>query len=711
MTIIKIAGRKSEVAIHAVPGEAPYIVYWGAASQSAVLPEMMRHAVPGREDTVLRPSLAMEPGLGLSAQPGLLITRGRRDWDALLCVETAEHRGHDLRIICADKAAGVRLVHDFAASPKHDIITVTARLENIGEAALEVQRAQTLTLPLPPHISDIIGFSGLWAGEFQTERITRFAGAWVRENRRGRGSHNGWPGFMLSDAATDAHHGEAYGLHLGWSGNSRLCAETLSENRVLASAGALFLPGEIVLEPGEHLDLPALHIGWSDAGLNGLSRDYHDHIRQDILPRRSVSSPRAERPVHYNSWEAVYFDHQPEVLKHLAALAAEAGAERFVLDDGWFAGRRSDAAGLGDWTVDRSVYPQGLTPLIDHVQTLGMEFGLWIEPEMVNPDSDLYRAHPDWVLQSAAREPVPFRGQLILDLTRAQVSDHIFTALDTLLRENAIGYLKWDMNRDANHPANALGHAAAHAQIVAVYALIDRLRRAHPQVAIESCASGGGRADLGILRRTDRVWTSDNNDALERLAIQWGASHMLPLCVTGAHVGPRQCHITGRILPMPLRAAVAIFGSMGIEADLRDESAEDRAVLARAVTLYKQHRHLLHDGDFLRLERSDIYMAFGVVASEGDEALFLRANIAEPAFAIPAPLRLKGLQPGLYYHLRLVWPEDWRSPASAGVEGAARLSGEGIVMTGADLMQIGVQLPVSHPQTALLLHLAVKEQV
>lgn len=716
MAIFTLKGRTAALVIHAKPGAPPYILHWGAdpcgaaSAGTIVFPEDMRCPVPGREDAVLRPSLAMEPGLGLAAEPGLLIARNRRDWDALLCVEAVEQGARNLRIICHDANAGVRLTYDFRSSAAHDIITASARLENSGETVLEVQRAQTLTLPVPPHMRDIMGFAGLWAGEFQSERMHRFAGSWVRENRRGRGGHNGWPGVILAAAETCEHHGEAYGLHLGWSGSSRLCVETLPENRGLASAGALLLPGEIVLDAGEGLDLPALHLGWSHAGLNGLSQNFHDHIRADVLPRRQIQPDRPARPVHYNSWEAVYFDHELETLKHLAALAAAAGAERFVLDDGWFKGRRHDAAGLGDWRVDRDIYPQGLQPLIEAVTGHGMEFGLWVEPEMVNPDSDLYRAHPDWALQSPARQPVPFRNQLVLDFTRPKVRGFIYAALDRLLSENAIGYLKWDMNRDVNHPANAQGQAAAHAQVEAVYALMDRLRAAHPHIAIESCASGGGRADLGILRHSDRVWTSDNNDALERLGIQWGASHMLPLCITGAHVGPRACHITGRILPMQLRVAVAMFGSMGIEADLRDESAEDRAVLARAIALYKQHRALLHDGNFIRLERSAAHIAFGAVAADRSEALFLRANIAEAAFAMPSPLRFAGLDPEQAYHLRLVWPEDWQSPARDAAAMVGQLSGQGITMIGADLMCIGVQIPVSHPQTALLFHLKTADE-
>ncbi|WOE75832.1 alpha-galactosidase [Alterisphingorhabdus coralli] len=705
MSIVTLSGRNVQLVVNARSGQPPLILHWGAPVAGDAFPEMLRHPVPGREDVVLRPSLAMEPGLGLSAQPGLLISRNRRDWDVLLGVEVVERQPNKIRLICADQHAEVRLIYDFISSEGHNVITASARLENIGQSSLAVHRALTMTLPLPPHISDIIGFSGLWAGEFQTERIKRFAGAWVRENRRGRGGHNDWPSMMLADASTDEHQGDAYGLHLGWSGNSRLSVETLPENRILASAGALFFPGEIVLQAGAHIDLPALHLGWSNMGLNGLSQSYHEHIRQDVMPQRSLQPERPERPVHYNSWEAVYFDHDLDTLAQLADLAAEAGAERFVLDDGWFKGRRSDQAGLGDWQVDTRVYPDGLTPLIDHVHSLGMEFGLWVEPEMVNPDSDLYRAHPDWILQSTAREPIPFRNQHLLDLTRSEVFDHIYDALDRLLCENPIGYLKWDMNRDINHPANALGLAVAHEQIRAVYAMVDRLRQAHPAVAIEGCSSGGGRADLGILQRTERIWASDNNDALERLGIQWGASHMLPLCATGAHVGPRICHITGRILPMELRVAVAMFGNMGIEADLRQESDKDRMALARAIALYKQHRDLLHQGDFYRLERETGHLAVGVVSKARDDALFMRVNLAESAFAIPSPLRLKGLDAEQRYQISLVWPDAWCAPNRHANKLVQQLQAGEIIMTGADLMHSGLQLPVSHPQTALMLHL------
>eukprot|EP00903_Cladosiphon_okamuranus_P002613 g2611.t1 len=330
---------------------------------------------------------------------------------------------------------------------------------------------------------------------------------------------------------------------------------------------------------------------------------------------------RKKRPIHYNTWEAVYFDHDHETLFNLANKAAEVGAERFILDDGWFGSRRNDKAGLGDWWPSKDVYPDGLGPLIKHVTDLGMEFGLWFEPEMVNPDSELYREHPDWILHAEGVEQVPFRSQFVLDLTRPEVSDYLFDHMHKLLSEHEISYVKWDMNRDVHHPGSR-GRPAIHQQTRALYALIERLREAHPDLEIESCSSGGARADYGILRRTDRIWTSDSNDALDRQRIQRGASHFFPLEIMGAHVGPETCHITGRRLSMEMRVATALFGHMGMELNLLEEAPANLEVLKAGLALHKQHRDLIHSGDFHRLDTPDHVNAIGVVAKDRSEALF-----------------------------------------------------------------------------------------
>jgi alpha-galactosidase len=302
------------------------------------------------------------------------------------------------------------------------------------------------------------------------------------------------------------------------------------------------------------------------------------------------------RAVHVNSWEGFYFDHDEAALMALADRSAALGVERFVLDDGWFAGRNDDTAALGDWTPDATKYPRGLGPLADHVVSLGMEFGLWVEPEMVNPDSDLFRAHPDWALQVGGIAPPTSRHQLVLDLGRAEVRDYLFDRLDALLRDLPIAYLKWDHNRDLAPAGHAGGRAGYHAQVLGTYALIDRLRAAHPGVEIESCAGGGGRTDAGIAQRTHRFWTSDCIDAVSRVRMQRGFLHFMPPELMGSHVGADPAHSTGRGQSMAFRAAVALPGHFGVELDPATLAPDAAATLAMWIDRYKHLRNRLHNG-------------------------------------------------------------------------------------------------------------------
>ena len=310
---------------------------------------------------------------------------------------------------------------------------------------------------------------------------------------------------------------------------------------------------------------PWVYVAASDAGLDGLAESWHGY-------QRSLPAHPDVQPVVLNVWEAVYFDHDLDRLKEIAERAARVGVERFVLDDGWFHDRRDDTAGLGDWVVDPAVWPDGLDPLIEHVTGLGMEFGLWFEPEMVNPDSDLFREHPDWILSAGGRVPLEHRHQQVLDLTRPEVLDHLFERVDAVLSAHDIRYVKWDHNRDLLEAGSGArgGAPAVHEQTLAFYALLDRLRAAHPSVAWESCASGGGRIDLGVLERVQRVWASDMTDALARQQIQRWTTQLVAPEYVGAHVSAPTSHTTGRTLSLDFRCATALFGAFGIEWDLTD---------------------------------------------------------------------------------------------------------------------------------------------
>jgi alpha-galactosidase len=421
-----------------------------------------------------------------------------------------------------------------------------------------------------------------------------------------------------------------------------------------------------------------------------LAQAFHGFLRQTVLPARADWGPRK---VHLNSWEALGFGLSQDKLIALAEDAASLGIERFVLDDGWFGGRRNDQTSLGDWTVSPDVFPEGLGPLIARVHDLGMDFGLWVEPEMVSPDSDLYRAHPDWCLHTEGRARPTMRGQLALDMARAEVRDYLFEGLDALLRAHPIAYLKWDHNRDL--------FPSAAGQTQGFYALLDRLRAAHPHVEIETCASGGGRIDFGVLSRCTRVWPSDNNDPIERLRIIPAWSQFLPLEVLGSHVGPSPNPITGRQTSMDFRAKVAIFGHMGVEADPARMTEQDRATLAAHIAVYKAWREVLHNGALHRLVHPDPDVT-GMLVTHGDKALALVAQTAFSPVFDAAPVRLAGLEPEARYRVTLhePWPpkarhyladpDAWRS---------------GLTLSGTALMSHGLALPLTHPETAWLIAL------
>ncbi|MCG8511218.1 MAG: alpha-galactosidase, partial [Rhodospirillales bacterium] len=531
--------------------ETPECLYWGAPLPAGedleTLAFSQRRAAPvALFDSHAPLSICPEERRGWLGRPGLIATTlDGRPLSPRFSIADVESSPNSLvfGLQCAD--SGTRLRIGFALDADTDMITATAELTG-GEAGIRLGWLTVCALPVPDHVEAIVDFSGRWIGEFQLQQTPWTLGTHQRESREGRTGHAHFPGVILPGRNSGNGFGEVYALHLGWSGGHRSFAEELSDGRRQVQVGAFLRPGEISLEEGETHTTPPLFAAFSAGGINGTMDAFHRHARARIV---GFPDPARPRPVHYHCWEAVYFNHDVAILKDIAGKAAALGAERFVLDDGWFPGRADDTAGLGDWVVDVGKFPNGLGPLIDHVESLGMRFGLWVEPEMINVDSDLHRYHPDWVLGGDAQDQPSGRQQYVLDLSRPEVTDHLFTRIDDLLSAYRIDYLKWDHNRPLIGGSGAQTHA--------FYGLIDRLRAAHPDVEIESCASGGGRTDFGVLKRTHRVWLSDSNDALVRLGMQHNAVLFLPPEITGSHVGPRVCHTSGRTLPMSFRAWVA----------------------------------------------------------------------------------------------------------------------------------------------------------
>ena len=705
---IHLSSGETSIIISCVAGQRPHIAYWGqvlAQSPGGKLVELhTRQHAPGSAAEEVPASLLNELGSGVLGHPGFAAHRAGRDWASLFTVARVEQLSEQaVRIACEDANADISATHDLHLHSDTGILTIDTAIENTGDASLSIDWCATAVLPIDQRMQRILGFTGRWAGEFKIEDIPLFTGSYVRENKSGRTSHDNFPGLIAASGAATEDAGMCFGFHIGWSGNSRLRVDRLSDGRAFFQAGEYLFPGELMLQPEERYRAPTLYAGHSASGLNSLSQKFQSHVRTHVLDNRIRRKPR---PVHYNTWEAVYFDHDTDKLKALADAAAEVGAERFVLDDGWFGARRSDAAGLGDWRVSKDAYPDGLAPLIHHVNGLGMEFGLWFEPEMVNPDSDLYREHPDWILQAEGVPQVTSRNQYVLDLTRPVVADHLYEQMRAILSAHSIAYIKWDMNRDVHHPGSG-GRPVASDQTRAVYALMDRIREAFAELEIESCASGGGRADYGVLKRTDRIWTSDTNDALDRQIIQKGASHFFPLEITGTHVGPAKCHITGRKLSMQLRIATAMFGHMGMELNLLEEDAKDLDVLKTGIVLHKQHRALLHSGDFYRLDTPDYANAIGVVSKDQTEALYSWCNLTGHSETLPARMYFAGLDPAQNYHLKIVWSHPVHSISSPSVIDTLGLAGEGARLSGELLMKAGLQMPLLHPETCVLYHLSV----
>lgn len=705
-TIHRLDGTRSSLVIDTGGAGIPLLRYWGQRLPDGFDAETLagwysRPLPDASLDRDVPLTLLPEFGFGWFGTPGLLGCRDRRDWATAFELIGQGRNGNGITLHCRDTVAGLELDLAIELDVDTDVISRRSVLRNTGDRDYWLSWCAAGVFPLPGHCREALSFQGKWAQEFQERRILLGVGIWSRENRRGPTSHDAFPGVIVGTAGFSEQRGEVYGFHLGWSGNHRLLSESLDDGRRQLQMGAWLTPGEIVLAPGEHYASPTVYAAYSAQGLNPLSDGFHRFVRRRILhwPGRRMTP----RPVHFNTWEALYFDHDFNRLRALADAAAALGVERYVLDDGWFRGRDHTRAGLGDWTPDPRKYPDGLGPLVDYVRGLGMEFGLWLEPEMVNPDSDLYRAHPDWALHLAGRPTITGRNQLVLDLTRREVGDYLFEAIGRLLCDHPVTYLKWDMNR-AWVTAGSAGIAAYHRQTRALYALIDRLRTAHPGVEIETCASGGGRADYGILIRTQRVWTSDSNDALERQSIQRGFGRFFPPEIMGAHIGPSPAHTSGRRHTLAFRAATALFGHLGLELDLLELSAGERTELQTWIALYKRLRHLLHGGRTLRLDDLEPgKTGHGVVATDSTEALFSVVQLSALATAVPAPIRLPGLDPSTGYRLTLL------GPPAAGLRfdtaGLQALRDGTLILSGAALAGVGLQLPVQPPESALLLHL------
>ncbi|WP_380056807.1 alpha-galactosidase [Falsihalocynthiibacter sp. SS001] len=665
--------------------DLPSVIYWGAPlpqdeDLNTFCASAQLDVTGGMLDEVPPITICPVAGDSFPGQAGISIrtARGKRILPVFSEVKVSSS-GAILQISARDAGHGLTYSAQFAADDATGIITASASLNS--DEPIVVEHFCAPVLPAQQQSEEMIDFAGKWIGEMQSVRTPWQAGARMRDNLTGRSGHEHFPGLYLPATGTKNTSGEAHALHYGWAGGHRLVAEELPDGRrqvQFSHASGSYT------EAGTTFASAPLYLAYSDHGLNGCAVAFQRHVRDRI-----ITWPRRKRPVHYNCWEAIYFDHNLETLSEIADRAAALGAERFVLDDGWFGKRDDDTSSLGDWVLDRRKWPDGLTPLIDHVHSLGMSFGLWFEPEMINPNSDLYRAHPDWILGRA--DQTLGRQQMVLDIAREEVQEYLYERISQVLSENAIEYIKWDHNRVL--PANDV------AQTRGIYALMDRLRASFPSVEIESCSSGGGRMDYGILEHTQRVWLSDSNDALERLRIQHEAALFLPAAVTGSHVGPRHCHTSGRNLDISLRAWTAAQRHMGFEMDPRELTEDEARVLTNVTSWWKANRDWMFEGDIHRLDAPDPEITAEIqIAQDGSEFACFVAKTANFKQVLPRPVRLTGLQRDAFYEIELINYADSTS-ASPPSRGANALKSRKLTLSGAALMTSGINLPCSFPDT------------
>lgn len=576
------------------------------------------------------------------------------------------------------------------------VLRVRHTVTNAGHRPVHLQ-ALDATLPVGERVAEVFDLAGRWTRERTPQRRTLTHGAHARETRRGRTGHDAPTLLVLGTAGFSDDTGELWAVHLAWSADSVYRHDVLAEARPVLGAGELLRSGEVVLAEGESFTSPDVVFVWSDAGLDGLSDRLHDSLRA------RPGHPRRPRPVVLNTWEAVYYRQELGPLVALADTAADVGVERFVLDDGWFLGRRSDGSALGDWSVDPTIWPDGLAPLVDHVRGLGMEFGLWFEPEMVSPVSELAAAHPEWMLQRPDDDVRTWRNQYVLDMANPLARAHVLEAMSAVVGEHHVDFVKWDQNRDVVHAVHA-GRAGIDAHTRGVYALMDELRLRHPWLEIEACASGGARTDLGVLERTDRVWASDSNDAMERLPIQRWTELLLPLELIGSHVGPEVSHTTRRHLDLDFRMAVSLFGSAGIETDITRLSPDELDRIRAWTALYRRERGLLHSGRVRHLDLGDPGLdATAVVARDGSRALVRVARTVTGPRSLAVPLRIRGLDRSRRYRLAPV--DGLAVPRGLDPVPPPWLGQGHLELSGAVFADVGARLPMLAPGTGIVLGL------
>lgn len=601
-----------------------------------------------------------EPAIELSQQNGCFVTdfcyhahkiyKGKEEIPGL---PSAYGDCDTLELTLCDKVTGASAVLFYHVFANCNVITrhmtVTA-----GKEPLALRRAMSLQIDLPESGYTLVTLNGAWARENQLDEIALVPGRWVNDSKSGISSDSHNPFIMLKTPSCTENYGNCYGFNLIYSGNHCEIAETSSHGRTRVLCGINPFCFENTLAPGGRFDTPEAVMTVSNLGMSGVSTNMHHFVRENIVRGEWKNRPR---PVLVNSWEANYFDFDENRLVEQAKRAAVLGAELYVVDDGWFGHRDDDTTSLGDWFVNTKKLPNGVAGLADRFAQIPIALGIWIEPEMVSVDSELYRKHPDWALATPNTHSSMGRNQLVLDISRDEVSNYIIETISTLIDSADIAYIKWDMNRNLSDICSAeAGHNGDyyHRYVLGFYRIAKALTQRFPKVLFEGCAGGGKRFDLGVLCYMPQIWLSDNTDAICRVAIQTGAGYGYPQSTMGAHLSVCPNHQTGRTTPLNSRFNIAAFGLLGYELDVTRLSEADAATMSEQITFYKQHRQLLQYGELRRLEfpSTDNFKGWMIVSADQDEALVLLCQELFQTNQRSPILRLSGLDSNRLYSVR-----------------------------------------------------------
>lgn len=605
------------------------------------------------------------------------IRSGKYHLNGMPAMFGTDDEAQTLDIVLCDRVQNLKVHLLYGVFPNLDVITRAVRFENKGEQTVTLQRAMSMELDYLNRHMDFIHFYGRHGMERQTERLPLHHGVQSLESMRGTSSHQHNPFVILCDRSASEVIGDCFGFALVYSGNF-LCEielDQLDQTRLVMGIHPYHFSYR--LEKGEVFETPEVIMGYSGEGLGKLSNIFHDAYRSNLIRSKYVNQPR---PILINNWEATYFHFDGDKLLSIAEAAKDIGLDLFVLDDGWFGKRDDDNSGLGDWVVNEEKLKTNLPDLVKKINHLGMKFGLWIEPEMISEDSDLFRMHPDWCMKIPGRDPVRGRFQLNLDITRKEVRDYVMKQIFDVMDKCHVEYIKWDMNRSLCNvysmglPPERQGEVF-HRYVLGLYDMMERLVSRYPDLLFENCSGGGGRFDAGMLYYSPQIWCSDNTDAIDRLKIQYGTSFGYPVSTMGAHVSVCPNHQNGRITPLETRGVVASAGTFGFELNLADMTEEDKEYARVMICEYREQEHLIQSGDYYRLTdpfHNLDYVMWEIVAKDKTEVIVkgvMLKNECNPRIHL---IYLRGLKP----------------------EGRYQDKETGQIYTGAALMKAGLPLPV-----------------